>query len=98
MKLFRLMLLAVLLSSCSLISPQKIVITLPERPELAACPEKPVVTGDVVNGEVKILLADAVKLSTWMRDYQICAERNAAKLSGHIEKLENRIKALAEVK
>jgi len=94
--LLRLILLAALISSCALVTPDRVAVMLPARPTLAVCPEKPAVGGEVRDGKVVMELPDAVKLRDWINAYQICAESNEAALNGHVEKLENRLKALGD--
>lgn len=92
-----LLLAAILLSSsCSLIFPQKINVILPPRPSFEACPAKPDVEGKIVNGKVEMELSAAMTLRSWISDYQVCEESNHAKALGHIEKLENRLKAVSQ--
>ena len=93
------MILATLLSGvssgCSLVWPAKIPVDIPARPQLAACPRKPDIEANVVNGQVVLSLEQAQAMSAWARDYQVCAESNQAVLEGHVSKLENRLKALS---
>lgn len=89
-----LMLLAPFVSSCSLVFPAKVAVFIPMRPELEQCMEKPEVSGTMVNGKVQITVDDAVSLRLYMHEYARCQEENIAALNGHIEKLENRLKAV----
>ena len=81
-------------SSCSLVLPKRIAVELPPRPALEACPAKPQVSGLVVGGKVELEMQDALALHEWMQEYPICMQSNAVRLEGHIEKLENRLKAV----
>lgn len=66
---------------------------IPARPHLEACPEMPHPTGDVRGDTVIIALKDAQALRTWAYEYPVCAETHQALLLGHVEKLENRLRA-----
>ena len=81
-------------SGCSLIWPARVLVEIPPRPALEVCADKPDVEGEVRDGSVILALDDAVRLRDWINAYTICARSNEARLSGHIEKLENRLKAL----
>lgn len=81
-------------SACSLVFPAKVAIDIPPRPMLEACPPKPAVQGIFKDGSVVIPLADAKRLRDWISAYTVCAESNEARALGHIEKLENRLKAV----
>jgi len=53
-----------------------------------------VVEGDVIGDRISLSLIDAQKLRDWIHAYLTCAETNQIALKGHIEKLENRLKAI----
>lgn len=67
---------------------------MPSRPDYEQCPEKPDVQGKINGSTVLMALPDAVRLRDWIAAYQVCAESNRARADGHIEKLENRLKAI----
>jgi len=100
MKHLTAMVLSLSLAGCSILSPYvSVPVGIPPRPALLACPEFPDVRGKVVDVEgqgkhVMLTLEDARRLSAWMRAYLVCSQENQAELLGHLEKLENRIKAL----
>jgi len=71
-------------------------VEIPPVPQLAVCPAKPDVEGDVVNGKVMLSLADAQRLQQWIHDYQVCSESNLALMNGYAEKLLNRLKAVSQ--
>jgi len=71
-----------------------VAIDIPPRPTLEVCPPQPVVQGMVKDGTVTLLVADATKLRDWIRAYIVCTQSNQTRALGHIEKLENRLKAL----
>src|SRR3990167_6728972 len=77
---------------------RSVPVDIPDRPKLAQCPAKPETEGVIekVNGNLMVVmpLEAAKKLQTWTRLYPICAATNLIILEGHIEKLENRLKAL----
>lgn len=50
----------------------------------------------MVEGKVVLPLEAARTLSAWIHTYFRCAEGNMARLLGHVEKLENRLKATHE--
>ena len=82
-------------SSCSLLTTTpKVVVDIPTRPVLVACPAKPVIEGDIINGKVVMSMEDAKALSDWTRQIVQCQQDHEIILNGHIEKLENRLKAL----
>lgn len=80
-------------NSCVL-PQQSVVIYLPEQPILKECPTLVVVEGDVVQDTIILTLDNAQKLRTWIHSYMACVESNRVILNGHIEKLENRLKAI----
>lgn len=96
-KWFQCLLLLVLISlgsSCALLQPpMMVVLVIPDRPILHVCPEFVVVEGDIVGDRISLTLVDAQKLRTWIHSYLACAKTNTVILDGHIEKLENRLKA-----
>jgi hypothetical protein len=59
-----------------------------------ACLPKPDVEGRVEGENVIINKRDAEVLKEWIARYQACQESNVARLLGHVEKLENRLKAV----
>jgi hypothetical protein len=67
---------------------------LPEKPAIETCPPKVVVEGHIVGDTITLSLADAQRLRDWINTYIVCSESNQAKYKGHIEKLENRLKAV----
>jgi len=73
-----------------------VAVDIPPRPVLAVCPPKPVVKGSIKNGEVVLPMESAIKLRDWIVAYTVCAESNQARALGHIEKLENRLKAVGD--
>lgn len=91
------LLLAISLSfnGCSLFV-SKVKVDVPSRPAYAECPAKPDIRGKIDAGTVVMQLEDAVKLRDWIAAYQICAESNRVIADGHIEKLENRLKAISQ--
>ena len=77
----------------------RVPVPLPPRPALVACPEKPLIESKIVDVEgvgqhVMMSMADALKLRNYLYALMICALENELTLKGHVEKLENRIKAL----
>src|SRR3990167_600997 len=91
--------LSVFVSSCATIGiPLAAPIDIPARPVLAVCPELPVIEGILIEqgGETAILLplVEAEKLRTFIHTFIECSVINQIELLGHIEKLENRLKAL----
>jgi len=89
------------LAGCSALSVNPGMPTgIPPRPALAQCPAYPDVRGKVVDVEgvgkhVMLTLEDAKRLSAWIHAYLVCSQENQAELLGHLEKLENRIRALS---
>lgn len=83
-------------SSCVVPSYQPgIVLPLPPRPALSACPEDPGVQGKVTDrGTVELTLPEALKLRRYIDALHICRAEHEIVLDGHIEKLENRLRAL----
>jgi len=67
---------------------------LPERPAIEVCPTKVIVEGKIVDETIVLALSDAQRLRDWINAYIVCSESNQAKYNGHIEKLENRLKAV----
>jgi hypothetical protein len=81
--------------SCSLLNaPPQVVISIPQRPVLGDCPAKPVIEGNIINGKVVLEMTDAQQLSDWTRQIVKCQRDHEIILNGHIDKLENRLKAL----
>jgi hypothetical protein len=81
-------------SSCSFILPKKIFVQIPERPQLEECERKPSVQGSIVDGNVVLKREDADRLRDWIASYQTCTQSNEVRLEAHVQKLENRLKAL----
>ena len=77
---------------------KSIPVDIPDRPKLAQCPVKPEIEGTVerVNGNLVVVmpLESAKTLQAWTRIYPVCMTTNVVILDGHVEKLENRLKAL----
>lgn len=76
-------------------------VPLPARPVLSECPQNPHVKADIVDVEGKgkyamLSLVDAIALRDFIYAALSCDAGNMVELMGHIEKLENRIKALSE--
>lgn len=98
MKLNKL-LLAILLGlsfSCTVAKPVKVSLVLPKRPSVAACFPPIDMGGKLDGGFLMLPLEDAIKLRSWIAGGILCHEKSVAELDGHIEKLENRLKALSE--
>lgn len=96
-KLLSLLLLtiAVSVSSCTLaVAPVQVPVPLPARPELRVCPENPHVEGEVRDGKVILTFEDAVRQRRYTEDLEHCMLINKTILEGHIEKLENRLRAV----
>lgn len=89
------LLLATFLSfnGCALFT-SKIKVEIPPRPDYEECEDKPDIRGKVQDNTVILALPDAVRLREWVNGYIVCTESNAARADGHIEKLENRLKAI----
>ena len=84
-------------SGCSLFGYRKgVVVEIPARPELADCPVKPPLVGQVSpDGKyVALDIQTALALKKYMAELETCSSSNVVILNGHIEKLENRLKAL----
>lgn len=75
-------------------SPAAVVIYVPDRPPIDKCPEKVIIEGDIVGSTIVLKLADAEKLRSWINNYMACSEKARVVLNGHIEKLENRLRAI----
>lgn len=89
-------------SSCTpvYVAPPSIPVNvvLPPRPVLEKCPEDPGVQGVVTEKRtVEIPVNDAIKLKAYIAGLIFCEKANVILLNSHIEKLENRIRALAGV-
>lgn len=69
-------------------------IPIPARPALEACPEDPGVQGVVKDGHVHIDVQEAIKLRVYIEGLRNCSRINVIILHGHIEKLENRLRAI----
>ena len=80
-------------SGCALFV-SKLKIEIPARPAYEQCPTKPDVSGVVKEGNIVLAIPDAVALRDWISAYQVCSESNRVRADGHIEKLENRLKAV----
>lgn len=82
-------------SSCAPQLIQQPPIPLPARPVLEQCPIDPGVQGVVTNRQtIEIPVQDAIKLKQYINGLISCEKINVLLLNGHIEKLENRIKAV----
>lgn len=91
--------LFLLLGACSYVRPATpVAVDIPLRPQLPECQTKAEVQGTVVQGEgglmVAIPLDQAKALSAWVAAFAACSAVRETVLTGHIEKLENRLKAL----
>ena len=95
-KLLPLLLLIVLsFSGCAVRTPAPTVqFPFPARPELHQCNPKPEIEGRVDGENVILSTKDATRLRTWYTELEICHLENEVLLNAHIEKLENRLKAL----
>ena len=72
-----------------------VAVEIPARPALEACPEKPDLTGKVTDhNTVEVTFDTALRIREYISALQACQRANEVKLSGHIEKLENRLRAL----
>ena len=70
-------------------------IVLPSRPVVVDCPDLPDVRGVVTDHQtVEIPLPAANTLREYIHALLACSQETRVILSGHIEKLENRLKAL----
>jgi hypothetical protein len=81
-------------SGCVGVAPLLLDIRLPERPALQTCISEAGVEGRIVNNEVVLSLDDARRLKDHISALAACGAINAILLEGHIEKLENRLRAL----
>ena len=91
-----LLLLISFVSSCSAVAIPKVQIVIPDRPLLLECPEKPFVEGEVIADTVVLPFDQAEALKKWIDGTSICKDSNILMLKGHIEKLENRLKAVTD--
>jgi len=79
-----------------LVWPAKVPVSIPPAPQVLACPEEPVIEGDLRGDEVVLKLTDAQALRTWIDKFKVCTGTNQAILQGYVEKLVNRLKAVGE--
>ncbi len=76
------------------------VVSLPPGPALPVCPDRPAAPGVVVQREedgplfVMFPLEVLEQLSAWIPAERACRAEREALLEGHVEKLENRLRAL----
>lgn len=100
MHILGILLTLLLISSCTTRSViARVPVPLPARPVLAECPQKPTIDAKIVDVEGKgkyamMTLADALALRDYIYGTLACDASNMIELMGHIEKLENRLKAL----
>jgi hypothetical protein len=59
------------------------------------CEPKPFIEGEVVDDKVILSYESADNLRKWIEGMLICKDSNIVILEGYIEKLENRLKAIA---
>ena len=95
------LIIALLISGCAYIRSPLVSasVPLPARPALVECPVKPLMEGKIGqsdgHGDVVILKKEiAILLQTYIREIELCLAINLVILDGHIEKLENRLKAV----
>ena len=69
---------------------------IPARPVLQVCPEVPTIEGTVTGNVLTLTLPDAERLRDYIHSYRLCSETNSVLLKAHLDKLENRLKALQE--
>ena len=87
-------------SSCAFRSVLATVpVPLPASPVLIDCPVKPLIEGKIGqfdgHGDAVILTKEnAIKLQTYLQELELCMVLNLVILEGHIDKLENRLKAI----
>ena len=93
---------ALILGACARVTPAMapVHVEIPARPLLPACPAIPHPKGVVVLDErgeqaVRIGMEDAALLKQYLAVAPVCWEAREIILGGHLEKLENRIRALA---
>lgn len=99
-----LFLLSALLFSCATTQDipvvAKVRVEIPARPELPACPEVPHPVGRVVQTDagmgVLLPLNNAQAIAAYLRDAPACQQIRELELLGHVEKLENRLKAVGQ--
>ncbi len=84
------------LSSCSPLVMATGTVDIPARPILMECPTKTQLSGVIgPNGDTVVFdLTEANAFREWINAFIPCLEANIARLDGHIEKLENRLKAM----
>jgi hypothetical protein len=71
-------------------------VVLPPRPRLEGLPDDPGVNGVVTERRtIELTISDAIILKRYIESLRYTNQINVIILEGHIEKLENRIKALA---
>lgn len=102
--IIRAILLAIALSSSLSCAPLTLLkqpaLVLPARPTLVECPKSSGVEGTVRRSpggltEVVLTIEEAKRLREFLTSLQSCGATNEILLRGHIEKLENRLKALS---
>jgi len=75
-----------------------VAVQIPVAPATADCSKRPAVSGTVrtIDGKRYVLvpIEDADVLRKWITDEIVCAKSNEILLRAHIEKLENRLKAV----
>jgi hypothetical protein len=85
-------------SSCAWIPSTAVTIALPPEPQIVECPAPPNVEAHIVesNGVKSVIMpyTKAEEIRNWMHDYPKCMQSNEVLLKAHIQKLENRIKAV----
>lgn len=75
--------------------PAHVALPSLPRPQLEKCPEDPNVQGVVTEKRtLEIPVSDAMKLKAYIAGLVFCEKANVLILNGHIEKLENRLKAV----
>jgi hypothetical protein len=79
-----------------------VVVDIPPRPALIECPVAPHPEGtvEIIKGKefVTLLVPDAVAIKAYLRDAPKCYEAREVILNGYIQKLLNRIQAVAPAK
>lgn len=93
-------LLALLFAACAPIVAAPVRVEVPSRPLLTACPEAPHPQGAAAkleDGTVVVVLPmpDAVAVRDYLYAGPACWQSRDAQWSGHVEKLENRLRAVA---
>jgi hypothetical protein len=98
MKLIKSLILAALIFSSSgcvtaVVHPK---VDVPERPALSLPAERPSISGSVIEQSGQIVVVLPFDAAIQLRDYILKLEESIIILQGHLEKLENRLKALGE--